>query len=88
MQGNLCKIIATCNIFKNDALPQVFFCHISRKVPKNFPSFSNFFQSISTSHSVGTIQIHACFFNRYTEWMMQIFDRIASANPADTIDAC
>ena len=37
-------LIATCNISKNPVFPQVFLRHILRTVPKDFPSFSKFFQ--------------------------------------------
>ena len=52
MQKNIWKIIAVCNVSKIAALPQVFFCHTLRTAPKNFQSFSTFFQSISTNLSV------------------------------------
>ena len=39
----------------------LFLYHILRTVPKDFRSFSKNFQSIPTSHSVGTNQIHAWF---------------------------
>ena len=60
MQENIWKIVAACNVSKNSALPQVFFCYILKTAPKNFWFFSKFFQSISTRHC--TVQIHACFY--------------------------
>ena len=61
IQGKLWKIIAACNVSNNAPFPQVFFCHILTTEPKDFWSFSNFFHSISASHSLETIQIQGCF---------------------------
>ena len=45
----------------NVALPQVFFRHILRTVPKTFDSFQNSCGPLSFSNiSLCTIQIHAC----------------------------
>ena len=49
------------------------------------PYFKNRTNSISTNHFVGTIQIHAWFFNRFTKQKMQIFDAMTRGNAADTI---
>ena len=59
MQENIWKIVAVCYVSKNAALPQVFFCYTLRTVPKNFQSFSTFFQSISTNLSVPFKCMHA-----------------------------
>ena len=45
-------IISVCSVSKTAASSQGFFCHILGTVPKKFRSFSKFFQSISTTHSV------------------------------------
>ena len=52
MQENHWKIVAACTPSKTAALPQLFFWHILRTVPKEFGSFSKLFQSISKSQSV------------------------------------
>ena len=59
MQGSLWKSISAYNVSKNAALPHVSFCHNLRIAPKNFWSFSKFFQSISASHSVPFKFMHA-----------------------------
>ena len=56
MQGNLRKVIAACNVSKNAASLQVLFCHILRTIPKDFWSFSKFFQSISRTLRKSCIQ--------------------------------
>ena len=40
------EIIAVCNVSKNAALPQVFFCHTLGTVPQDFRSFSKTLSSI------------------------------------------
>ena len=43
MQENHWKIVAACTLSKTAALPQLFFWHILRTVPKEFGSFSKLF---------------------------------------------
>ena len=50
IHGNLWNVITVCYVSKNAAIILVFFCHISKTVPKSFQSFSWFLCSISTSH--------------------------------------
>ena len=59
MQRNLSKTITVCNVSKNAALPQVLFHHVLKAAPADFGSFSKFFQSISTSHSIPFNFLHA-----------------------------
>ena len=84
--GKLWKIIEAFNVSKNVAIPQVFFIHILRTVPKNFWSFSKFFKSISTSHFISFKFMNS--FNRYNKWKIQIFDPISRDNAADTLNVC
>ena len=58
-QRNLSKTITVCNVSKNAVLPQVFFHHVLKAAPADFGSFSKFFQSISTSHSIPSNFFHA-----------------------------
>ena len=83
MQSNLWEVFAAGKVSKNFGLPQVIYCHILRTVPKDFRSFSKFFQLVVTRYSVGTIPIHMLFFNRYIKLKMQIFDPVASDDTAD-----
>ena len=82
VKRNLWKIIAAYSVSKNAALSQSFFCHILRAVPKEFWSFSKFFQSTAIGHSLPLKLI--CAFNRYTKLKMLIFDPIACGKTADT----
>ena len=86
MQRKLWKTIKASNASKNAALPQVFFSHILRTVLKDFQSFSKFFQSISTIHSVSFKFMSAS--NRCTKWKMYIFNSKARGNTADTANGC
>ena len=104
MQGNLRKIIAACNVSKNAASLEVLFCHILRTIPKDFRSFSKFFQSISrTSYSDPHFPAFGhflrstshsvpfkfiCVFERYTKWKMQVFNPIALGNATDNANGC
>ena len=85
MQGNFWKIIAACNVSKNAALLQVFFCHVLRTVPKDYRSYSRFFPSISTCHSVVFKFIHPFFINQMRD---ADFRTNRSCNAADTANGC
>ena len=61
MQGNLWKIIATSNVSKNAAHPQVFFGHILRIVTNRFSILFRILP-LYFSKLLCTIQFHACFY--------------------------
>ena len=57
----LCReIIAACNVSKNAALPQVYFCHTLRIVSKEFDPFQRPFLPVHFFKSLRIIQIHTC----------------------------
>ena len=58
----LCReIIAACNVSKNAALPQVYFCHTLGTVSKEFDPFQRPFLPVHFTRSLRIIQIHTCF---------------------------
>ena len=70
---------------KYAVLPQVFFCHILKTVPKNLIPFK--VVPVHFDKWLCTIQIHA-YFNRYKKWKMLIFDLIAHGNAVNTANDC
>ena len=58
----LCReIIAACNVSKNAALPQVYFCHTLRTISKEFDHFQRPFLPVHFTKLLRIIQIHTCF---------------------------
>ena len=67
----LCReIIAACNVSKNTAFPQAFFCHILKEFPNNSDPLQRHFLPFHFNKSLCIIPIHA----------RKIFDPIARAN--------